>query len=93
MDIRLFLTTFLTIFLAELGDKTQLATMGLSASGDSKWTVFLASASALTLSSGLGVLAGSVLSKYIHPNLLQKLSGILFLGLGAFLSYRAFWGK
>ena len=68
MDFRLFATVFSTIFVAELGDKTQLATL-LYASDAShpKWTVFAASAAALVLTSALGVLAGSLVAEYVSP--------------------------
>ncbi len=63
--LKVALTTFATVFLAELGDKTQLATMLLVAQGKSPVAVFLGSASALVVSSLVGVLAGGVIAKYI----------------------------
>ena len=58
-----FLSVFITVFLAELGDKTQLATvLFASEDGKSKWMVFFAAAAALTLSTAAAVLAGAVLT-------------------------------
>jgi Ca2+/H+ antiporter, TMEM165/GDT1 family len=93
MDIKLFFTTFIVIFLAELGDKTQLATMGLSSSNSSKWTVFFGSSLALIASSGIGVLAGSLFENYINPEILTKISGFLFLILGIFILYNSYFQK
>ena len=58
MDIPLLLSTFVTVFLAELGDKTQLATVALSGTSDRPLAVFLVSSSALVLASLIGALAG-----------------------------------
>ena len=83
MDLRLFATVFATIFVAELGDKTQLATL-LYASDAShpKLTVFAASAAALVLTSALGVLAGSYVSEYVNPKLVRWVAGLGFIGVG-----------
>ena len=84
MDLRLFVTVFSTVFVAELGDKTQLATMLYAADGShSKMTVFLASAAALILTSALGVLAASVLAKYLDPRIIRWVAGIGFMAVGA----------
>lgn len=83
MDLRLFATVFATIFVAELGDKTQLATL-LYASNAShpKLTVFTASASALVLTSAIAVLAGSVVSDYVSPRALRWIAGLGFIAVG-----------
>jgi len=66
MDIKIFLTVFLAVLVAELGDKTQLATMLFAADKEvSKWTVFWAASAALVVASALGVLAGTFLSEFI----------------------------
>jgi putative Ca2+/H+ antiporter (TMEM165/GDT1 family) len=83
MDWKLFGSTFLAIFLAELGDKTQLATMSLSAGGKSKWMVFAGSALALVASSALAVLAGEGITRLVSPALLQRGAGVVFIVLGA----------
>lgn len=82
MDWKLALTTFGAVFLAELGDKTQLATFGLAAEGRSKLAVFVGSASALVATSLIAVLAGAALSRAINPAHLQKAAGALFIVLG-----------
>ena len=83
MDVRFFLTVFSTVFLAELGDKTQLATL-LYASDAShpKLTIFAASAAALVLSSALGVLAGSAAAEYVSPRVVRWVAGFGFIGVG-----------
>lgn len=84
MDWKIFATVFGTVFLAELGDKTQLATVLFSADKPaSKWTVFAASASALVLAAAIGVLAGTFVSKYVDPKLLQVVAGVGFIVIGA----------
>ena len=86
MDLRLFATVFSTIFVAELGDKTQLATL-LYASDAShpKMTVFAASAAALVLTSALGVLAGSIVSEYVNPKVIRWVAGLGFIAVGAWI--------
>jgi len=82
MDLRSFLTTFGLVFLAELGDKTQLATMSMAATGGQKWLVFAAAALALVLSSLLAVLVGDLLRSRVDPVLIQRGAAALFLVLG-----------
>jgi putative Ca2+/H+ antiporter (TMEM165/GDT1 family) len=86
MDLRLFATVFATIFVAELGDKTQLATM-LYASDAShpKLTVFIAAATALVVASALGVLAGSVVSEYASPRIVRWIAGLGFIAVGVWV--------
>jgi putative Ca2+/H+ antiporter (TMEM165/GDT1 family) len=86
MDLKLFATVFATIFVAELGDKTQLATL-LYASDAShpKLTVFAASASALVLTSALGVLAGALVSEFISPRILRWVAGLGFIAVGVWV--------
>lgn len=79
------ITTFLLIFLAELGDKTQLSTMLLASKSKSIWYVFIGSASALILSSFIGVLFGSILNKIIPQSYIQVCSGIVFVIIGILL--------
>jgi putative Ca2+/H+ antiporter (TMEM165/GDT1 family) len=74
---------FVTVFFAELGDKTQLATLLFAAEENtSKVGVFVASAGALVLSSFLAVLVGSQLSAYIPPRILKMIAGIGFITIG-----------
>ncbi|MDP4091920.1 MAG: TMEM165/GDT1 family protein [Bacillota bacterium] len=79
------LSTFFLVFLAELGDKTQLSTMVLASKSNSIWYVFIGSACALVFSSLIGVLAGSFINKVIPASYIQICSGISFLIIGALL--------
>lgn len=83
MDLKLFVSTFAAIFLAELGDKTQLATLSLTAGSSSRWSVFFGSVLALVTTSAIAVLAGDWVARHVSPRLLQRLSGAVFLVLGA----------
>jgi putative Ca2+/H+ antiporter (TMEM165/GDT1 family) len=83
--VKVALTTFVTVFLAELGDKTQLATMMLVAEGKSPWAVFLGSASALVVSSLVGVLAGGFIGKYVPAMWVRIGAGSAFIILGVLL--------
>ncbi len=73
------LTTFTAVFIAELGDKTQVATLLLSAESGKPFIVFLAAATALILTSLLGVLLGQFLSSLIHPSIFRKASAYLMI--------------
>ncbi|MBD2137389.1 TMEM165/GDT1 family protein [Anabaena sp. FACHB-1237] len=74
-----FSTTFITIFLAEIGDKTQLATLLMSAESHSPWLVFIGAAAALITTSLLGVLLGSWIGSKLSPKTVEKSSGVLLL--------------
>lgn len=76
------LYTFFLVFIAELGDKTQIATMLLSAKSNSIMSVFIGSSLALIFSSFLGVFAGSYITKYIPPHYIQNSAGVLFIVMG-----------
>ena len=90
MGPKVFLAVFVSIFIAELGDKTQLATMLFAADKDvSKTTVFLAASLALVVASALGVLAGSVLSGYINEKYLHDIAGLGFIAIGLMILYEA----
>ena len=82
MDWKLAAVAFGTLFLAELGDKTQLAVFTLSADSQKPWPVFAGSASALIVVTLLGAFFGGLVTKYIPPNLLQTIAGLLFVGMG-----------
>tara|TARA_Y100001968_G_scaffold279985_1_gene276228 strand:- start:871 stop:1164 length:294 start_codon:yes stop_codon:yes gene_type:complete len=82
MLLTLLITTFFTVFLAEMGDKTQLTTITLSSTTNKPLAVFLGSAIALILATLLGALAGGSISNLIPAFLLKLLSGIVFLILG-----------
>ncbi len=90
MDWKIFLTIFAAVFIAELGDKTQLATMLFAADKEvSKYTVFIAASAALVVASALGVLAGSLLSEYINERYLHYLAGTGFIAIGVYTLYNA----
>ena len=82
MILTLLFTTFVTVFLAEMGDKTQLTTITLSSSTNKPLAVFLGSSIALILATLLGVLAGGSIANLIPAFLLKLLSGIVFLIIG-----------
>ena len=91
MNWTLFFSTFSLIFLAELGDKTQLAVMSQSASSSSKWTVFLAGALALSVSTAIGVLAGDLIRRFVPDERYIKCAGgALFLIFGCLMLREAF---
>lgn len=83
MNPKLFLTVFATIFLAEIGDKTQLATLLYATDAKNpKLAVFAAASSALVLTSAIGVLAGSLVSQYVSPKALSWAAGLGFIAIG-----------
>jgi putative Ca2+/H+ antiporter (TMEM165/GDT1 family) len=85
MEWKLFLTVFGSIFLAEMADKTQLATFLFAADREvSKWTVFLGSASALVATSAIGVAAGGLLSQAVSIRTMSVLAGTAFILIGVF---------
>ena len=84
MDWRLLASTFGLVFLAELGDKTQLATLTLASSGKSRWGVFLGAASALVLTSAIAAIAGEAIARAIPAIWLRRAAGLAFLVLGGF---------
>tara|TARA_Y100001968_G_scaffold134435_1_gene122643 strand:- start:1699 stop:1983 length:285 start_codon:yes stop_codon:yes gene_type:complete len=82
MILTLLFTTFFTVFLAEMGDKTQLTTITLSSSTNKPLAVFIGSSLALILATLLGALAGGSIANLIPSFLLKLLSGIVFLIIG-----------
>jgi Ca2+/H+ antiporter, TMEM165/GDT1 family len=82
MDWKVFATTFATIFVAEIGDKTQLATMSFATGTGSRWVVFAASALALVATSALAVVAGDAIARVIPPVWMRRAAGALFIVLG-----------
>jgi putative Ca2+/H+ antiporter (TMEM165/GDT1 family) len=88
MDWKLFLSTFAAIFVAELGDKTQLATLSLSAGGHSRWTIFAGAALALVATSALGVLGGELVAKYVSPIWIRRIAGVVFIVMGLQFLFR-----
>jgi Ca2+/H+ antiporter, TMEM165/GDT1 family len=80
-----FFSTFITIFLAEMGDKTQLATLLLSAQSQSPWIVFLGAGTALIATSLVGVLLGRYLAKVLSPRTLDIAAGMLLMVISILL--------
>lgn len=78
---RVFGSTFITIFLAELGDKTQVTTLLMSAQSQAPWIVFLGAGSALITTSLLGVLLGQWLARRVSPATLDTAAGAMLLGI------------
>jgi putative Ca2+/H+ antiporter (TMEM165/GDT1 family) len=90
MDLRIVTTVFTSVFIAELGDKTQLATMLFAADKDvSKLTVFIGASLALVLTSAIGVAAGSIVSQYVSEKTLQMVAGIGFIAIGLWTLVKA----
>jgi len=90
MDWKIFATVFGTVFLAELGDKTQLATvLFASKTAMSLWTIFFAASAALVLTSAIGVAAGAVVSQYVNPKYLSYAAGAGFIVIGVWTLYQA----
>ncbi len=84
MDTKLLTTVFLTVFFAELGDKTQLATLLYAAkSPEAKWTVFAGAAVALLATTAIGVLAGEMVARTVDGRTLSRVAGVGFIAIGA----------
>lgn len=88
MDAKLFLTAFTTLFLAEFGDKTQLAVITMSASSKNPWSVFFGSVAALALVTAIGVLLGQGGARFLPEALLKKIAASLFIGIGVWMLVR-----
>jgi putative Ca2+/H+ antiporter (TMEM165/GDT1 family) len=82
MDWKMAATTFAAIFLAEMGDKTQLAIITMSASSGKAFSVFLGGAAALILVTAVGVLLGGAVTRYVPERLLTRIAAVLFVVIG-----------
>jgi putative Ca2+/H+ antiporter (TMEM165/GDT1 family) len=90
MDWKILSTVFTSVFIAELGDKTQLATMLFASDKDaSKLTVFVGASLALIVTSALGVIAGTFLSNYVSEKLLHYVAGVGFIAIGIWTLLKA----
>ena len=90
MDPKLFAIVFGTVFIAELGDKTQLATLLYATkAANPKLTIFVASASALVLTSAIAVLAGSLVSAHLNDKILSWVAGVGFIVVGVWTILRS----
>jgi putative Ca2+/H+ antiporter (TMEM165/GDT1 family) len=85
MDLRVLLTTFGIIFLAEMGDKTQLAAMTMAAQTRNPWAVFIGASLALAAVSALGVVVGSLIGDYIPLVWVKRLAAVAFIAIGALM--------
>jgi len=85
MEWKILLTSFATVFLAELGDKTQLATFALGAGSSSRWSVFIGSALALVLSSAIACLVADAVARFVPFKLIRLGAGTLFIVLGLWM--------
>jgi putative Ca2+/H+ antiporter (TMEM165/GDT1 family) len=92
MDWKILATVFVSVFIAEMADKTQLVTMLFAADKDvSKWTVFFGSASALVLTSAIGVIAGSMLAQVVNVKMMSIIAGSGFIVIGAWTLYHGLY--
>ncbi len=90
MEFKVFTTIFVAVFIAELGDKTQLATMLFASDKEvSKLTVFFAASAALVVASAIGVAMGTLLSEFISEKVLSYIAGVGFILIGSFTLYQA----
>ena len=90
MDWKILSTVFTSVFIAELGDKTQLATMLFASDKDtSKLTVFVGAALALIVTSAIGFTAGSAISQYVSAKTLNYVAGIGFIAIGVWTLLKA----
>lgn len=90
MDVKVMLTVFAAVFLAELGDKTQLATLLFAADkAVNKFAIFIAASLALVVATAIGVLAGGLVSQHVSPRLLNYAAGAGFVAIGAWTLMRA----
>lgn len=87
-----FGTTFITIFLAEIGDKTQLSTLLMSAESHAPWVVFAGSGAALITTSLLGVLLGGWISTKLSPKTVEKSAGVMLLLISLMLVWDVIQG-
>lgn len=90
MDLKIFITVFTAVFIAELGDKTQLATLLFASDRNvNKLTVFAGASLALIMASAIGVLAGGLISQYVGEKYLHYIAGIGFVGIGIWMLMKA----
>lgn len=85
MDFRVLLTTFGVIFLAEMGDKTQLAAMTMAAQSKKPWAVFIGASVALAAVSALGIIVGSVIGDYVPLEWVKRVAAVAFIVIGGLM--------
>jgi putative Ca2+/H+ antiporter (TMEM165/GDT1 family) len=92
MEWKIFLTVFGSVFIAEMADKTQLVTLLFATDKDvSKWTVFFGSASALVLTSAIGVIAGALLAQVVSVKTMSVIAGSGFILIGLWTLYQGLY--
>ena len=92
MDWKVFVTVFASVFVAEMADKTQLVTLLFAADkAVSKWMVFLGSASALVLTSAIGVMAGTLLAQVVSVRMMSLIAGSGFVLIGLWTLYHGLY--
>lgn len=87
MDWKIIGTAFLTLFLAELGDKTQLAVITMTAKTDNKLAVFIGASLALVVVTLLAVLFGGLLTQYVPAEWLQRIVAVAFIVIGVLMLF------
>ena len=87
MDWKIFGTAFVTLFLAEMGDKTQLAVITMTSGTDAKLSVFLGAASALVVVTLIGVIFGGVVAEYVPTEWLQRIVAAAFIVIGILMLF------
>jgi putative Ca2+/H+ antiporter (TMEM165/GDT1 family) len=85
VDWKVFSTAFAAVFVAEIGDKTQLAAFALSGGASSKWAVFIGASLALIAATAIAVLAGGVVGRYVPVHWVKRGAGVLFIVIGVLL--------
>lgn len=90
MDFRVLITTFGIIFLAEMGDKTQLAAMTMAAQTKKPWAVFLGASLALAGVSALGVVVGTVIGQYVPLEWVKRAAAVAFIIIGVLMLLEIF---
>jgi putative Ca2+/H+ antiporter (TMEM165/GDT1 family) len=90
MDWKILGVVFVSVFVAEMGDKTQLATMLFASDKEvGKWTIFFGASLALIAASGIGVLVGGALSQYVSEKYLHYVAGAGFVIIGIWTLWKA----
>ncbi|QQS40152.1 MAG: TMEM165/GDT1 family protein [Acidobacteriota bacterium] len=87
MEWKIFWTAFATLFLAELGDKTQLAVFAMTAKTKAIASVFLGASLALVIVTLIGVLAGGLISQYVPAEWLQRVAAVIFISVGVLMLF------
>jgi putative Ca2+/H+ antiporter (TMEM165/GDT1 family) len=88
MDWKIFFITFWTIFLAEIADKTQLASIGIASRSGKPFSVLLGSVAGYIAITGIAVLFGVLIHKYIKPDFIRQISALLFIVIGILIFFK-----